>query len=557
MASVEVVEAFMGITGASDDAARRMLDMCGADFEQAVQLWFADEDLQRSLSTPAPAAAAAAGPSTSTSASRAHSRPGRSRPNRPAGREDEQGVIHLDSDDDVEMTEDESFGGFDDGDDTFNAVNVARTAQEEEDAAMAKRLQEELYGGGAAGALDEEGVRAPMARTTETLVAPSAYGGPDEEAILEQVRRRQAARARPATRSNPFSQSVWDDEARAASAASSAPAAGAATSRATRLAELFRPPYDLMSSLTWDEARDLGKEQKRWIMVNLQDMSDFNCQALNRDVWKDNAIKSLVAENFVFLQYDKIDPASQQYITFYFPGQSHENPSNYPHVSIIDPRTGEQVKVWSGQPFPPALDFYGQLVEFLDRYSLAANSKNPVTKAKRPERTVNVERMTEEEMLQLAMQNSLDANGSGASTDLIDPDELTKSVGDLGKGKEKAEAEAEEAATPAVSTSQASPFSRIASDRPHREPAADPKTTTRIQVRNPPSRVIRRFRLDEPVVRLYEWLKAEPIAGKEGSEFELKSMPQGNNLIEYLDQTIQEAGLANATVMIEFIDPEE
>jgi UBX domain-containing protein 7 len=188
MASPEDVEQFMGITGANDDAARRMLEMCGADIEQAVQLWFADEELQRTLSAPVPAAQSA-GPSTN--ASRAQSRPSRSRSNRRAGREDDQGVIHLDSDDDIEMTEDESFGQFDDGDDTTNAANVARTAQEEEDAAMAKRLQEELYGGPA---LDEEGVRAPMARTTETLVAPTAYGGPDEEAILEQIRRRQAPR---------------------------------------------------------------------------------------------------------------------------------------------------------------------------------------------------------------------------------------------------------------------------------------------------------------------------------------------------------------------------
>ena len=366
--------------------------------------------------------------------------------------------------------------------------------------------------------------------------------------------------ARP--RNNPFAQSVWEDEARAAGPAGLAgapPAPSAASSRATRLAELFRPPYDLIANITWDEARDLGKESKRWILVNLQDMSDFNCQALNRDIWKDEAIKALVSENFVFLQFDKADPSAQQYISFYFPSQSHENPNNYPHVSIIDPRTGEQVKVWSGIPFPPSLDFYGQLVEFLDRYSLAANSKNPVTKAKRPERSVNVERMTEEEMLQLAMQNSLEADGSDGSPDLIDPDELTKSVGDLGsgKGKERADMEAEDAATPAASAPQVSPFARIPSDRPHVEPAADPKTTTRIQVRHPPSRSIRRFRLDEPVVRLYEWLKAEPIAGKEGVAFELKSMPQGSDLIDFLDQTIQEAGLSNGTVMMEFVDPED
>jgi hypothetical protein len=322
------------------------------------------------------------------------------------------------------------------------------------------------------------------------------------------------------------------------------------------LAELFRPPYDLVSHLSWDEARDEGKDNKKWLLVNLQDMSDFNCQALNRDIWKDEAVKSLVKENFIFLQYEKNDLAAERYITFYFPNESHQNPNNYPHVSIIDPRTGEQVKVFSGIPFPSALDFHAQLAEFLDRYSLSAHSKNPVPKAKRPERVVDVDRMTEEEMLEMALQNSLDANGGSNGPNISDPDALTKSPLSFpeGKGKEKAEPMATAAAEPEASPAQTSAFARIPSDQPHVEPPADPKTTTRLQVRNPPGRIIRRFRLDDRVSRIYEWLKAEPLPGKEGVEFELKSMPEGRDLIEHLGETIQEAGLANGTVMLEFVE---
>jgi hypothetical protein len=300
-----------------------------------------------------------------------------------------------------------------------------------------------------------------------------------------------------------------------------------------------------MSDLSWDEARDEGKAEQKWILVNLQDMTDFNCQALNRDIWKEEAIKSLVRENFVFLQYSKDDPRAQEFIQFYFPNQSHENPNNYPHVSIVDPRTGEQVKTWSGIPFPSPLDFHAQLAEFLDRYSLDPTAKNPVVKAKRPERVVDVDRMTEEEMLEMALKNSMESNGgSSATPDLQDPDELTKSVGDLGKGQEAEETE------PAQ---EASAFSKIPSDRPHTEPT-DPATTTRIQFRHPNGRIIRRFNVNDPVQRIYEWLKAEPLEGKEGVEFELKTMPAGKDLIEVLDQGIEEAGLKQATVMVEFIE---
>jgi len=334
------------------------------------------------------------------------------------------------------------------------------------------------------------------------------------------------------------------------------------------LAELFRPPYELISRLSWDEARDTGKEEKKWLLVNLQDMSDFNCQALNRDIWKDDAVKSLVRENFIFLQYEKNDIEAERYINYYFQNDAHHNPNNYPHVSIIDPRTGEQVKVWSGRPFPTALEFHSQLVEFLDRYSLDVYSKNPVSKIKRPERTVDLDRMTEEEMLEMALKNSLEPNGGSANrSTVIDPDALTKSSSDLSnaKGKEKATSESSpEPSTPESeeeqqSPQQTSPWAGIPSDRPHTEPSADPKTTTRIQVRNPAGRIIRRFRLDDPVSRIYEWIKADQanlFPGKEGVVFELKAMPQGVDLIEKLNETIKDAGLANGTVMLEFVEEE-
>ena len=37
-------------------------------------------------------------------------------------------------------------------------------------------------------------------------------------------------------------------------------------------------------------------------MVNVQNVSEFPCQVLNRDVWSNGAIKELIKENFLFLQ---------------------------------------------------------------------------------------------------------------------------------------------------------------------------------------------------------------------------------------------------------------
>ncbi|PHH87050.1 hypothetical protein CDD83_9382 [Cordyceps sp. RAO-2017] len=369
------ISSFSAITGVDNaDVARGFLQLAGGNFERAVGLFYENPELLSGV-----------GVGAAGSAREAAAPPPAERRSR-VGRQDASGVIHIsddddddddaDDDDDDAMRIDENEDNADDEDGRLAAAHAAARAQEEEDAAMAKRLQEELYGQGSGAAADDDGVRAPIARTTETLVAPDLGwgGGSDDElesAFLEQMRRR---RHPPPRSGGPFGQRIWSD-------GSAAPAPSTENgSHARRLEDLFRPPYELMSRVSWDEARTLGKEDKKWLLVNLQDMNDFNCQALNRDIWKDEAVRDLVSENFIFLQYDKDFPDAEEYVTFYFPHQSHENPDNYPHVSIVDPRTGEQVKVWSGRPFPTAADFHAELAEFLDRYSLAANSKNPVAK---------------------------------------------------------------------------------------------------------------------------------------------------------------------------------
>lgn len=531
------ISTFIAITGANADVARSFLEMTAGNFERAIELFYENPDLASGVGAGLSANTASTNqPAPATAPARGN-----------IGRQDSDGIIHIDSDEDEDMQFDED-SDREEENQRAAAAQAAALAQEEEDMAMAKRLQEELYqenhGSGSGGAGD---VRAPIARTTETLVAPGWGGGEHDDgmeaAFLEELRRRRQQAANASRTGGPFSQQIWGDPERRPTQSTEN------GTHARRLEDLFRPPYDLMARMTWDEARTLGKEDKKWIMVNLQDMNDFNCQALNRDIWKDKAVKDLISENFIFLQYDKDFPDAEEFITFYFPNQSHENPDNYPHVSIIDPRTGEQVKVWSGRPFPSAGDFHAEVAEFLDRYSLAANSKNPVAKstARKPKH-VDVERMTEEEMLEMALRNSLEgasgSQGSSSTPNVHDPDALTKSPepADVGKGKEP-EAPVEQ-----------NPWALISSTNPHTEPENNPATTTRIQFRHPTGRVIRRFNLQDSVRRIYEWLKAEPLEGKDGIEFELKKMPQGQDLLESLDATIADTGLKQGTVMIEFIE---
>jgi len=163
--------------------------------------------------------------------------------------------------------------------------------------------------------------------------------------------------------------------------------------------------------------------------------------------------------------------------------------------------------------------------------------------------------MTEEEMLEWALQNSME-NGKPEGPKDNDPDALTKSFDNIkGKGK-AAESSSESQQEKEPEQEAINPaFALITSDNPHTEPTVtDPKVTTRIQFRGPSGRpIVRRFNLSDPVRRIYEWIKSDvPWEGKQGAEFDLVFM--GKNMLEHLDASIEQAGLKGASIMVEFLD---
>lgn len=537
----EAISMFCSFTAATPAQAQQYLALTDGNVEQAVELFFNNPDLGASAAPAAPAP--------------------------PASNRDDP--INVDDDDDPEELQE------------LGHSNVGGLSTED-DEAMARRLQEEIYGGGSAarGAGDEfdaEGVRAPMARTTETLVGPNAdwVNDPNEmrAAVAEQLRERQQRRAGPGIFNQREPPSIWtqehasDPEAHRRALSRATGGASDQTSKSNLLADLFRPPFDLISQLSFSTARDEGKETEKWILVNVQDPSIFDCQVLNRDIWKNQSIRDTVQEHFIFMQYNKDDPRGREYVNYYFRNML-DNEDAYPHIAIIDPRTGEQVKTWSGSPAPKAADFLMDLHEFLDRYSLNMNTKNPV-QTKRRESKKDVAQMSEEEMLEMALQNSLANGGGGAGPMDEDPDALTREADDMANGKGKAPiistdtgaaarpttppSDSNVSSPPPTSVKKDTPFTTISSVNPHAEPTStDPKETTRIQFRYSGGRIVRRFSLADPVRRIYEWLKAAPLEGNESANFELISM--GKNLIDILDVPISEAGLKQGTVMVEFLD---
>jgi thioredoxin-related protein len=134
--------------------------------------------------------------------------------------------------------------------------------------------------------------------------------------------------------------------------------AESSSNRRMTLHQLFRPPLELMFRGSLTSAREAGQEQNKWLLVNIQNGQEFNCQVLNRDVWSHQAVKDIIKGNFIFWQVYHDSYEGQRYVQFY-----NVPISKLPHVAIIDPRTGELMKSW-----PTSIDhtsFCDSVTEYL------------------------------------------------------------------------------------------------------------------------------------------------------------------------------------------------
>lgn len=153
----DVLAQFAEITGSSPELATQYLQLTDFNIEQAMQLYFENGGAPLT-DEPQPSSSG------------------------PQGGQ-EGGTARVGSDDDIAIDETRS----------TPRNQPPQGSVFEDDAAMARRLQEEMY----SGPDTSDGVRAPMARTTETLVGPEADFDDDDmhTSILGQLRARQSRRS--------------------------------------------------------------------------------------------------------------------------------------------------------------------------------------------------------------------------------------------------------------------------------------------------------------------------------------------------------------------------
>ncbi|CAH8353876.1 unnamed protein product [Eruca vesicaria subsp. sativa] len=270
--------------------------------------------------------------------------------------------------------------------------------------------------------VDDE-VRAPLPVVRETLYGDSMYYGATR--VGNSGRAPASLIAFRNFSEEPKSPGIWEpDEGAASSASGSASAPETASAPRDSLASLYRPPFHLMLHGSFEQAKATSSSQDKWLLVNLQSTTEFSSHMLNRDTWANEAVSQTIKANFIFWQvYD--DTTEGRKVCTYYKLES------IPVVLVIDPTTGQKMRMWSGMVEPETL--LEDLVPFMDggpREHFASLSK------KRPRGSFSlaphlkpkevVSKNEEEEELQRALAASLEDKDMKESSDdkpAITPDE--------------------------------------------------------------------------------------------------------------------------------------
>jgi thioredoxin-related protein len=101
-----------------------------------------------------------------------------------------------------------------------------------------------------------------------------------------------------------------------------------------QLSALYQVPLEILYHGTFEEvefffsglstlisfffqAKDFAKKERKWLLVNIQDNSEFACHVLNRDVWANDGIKELIKCGFIFWQQLECSHEGQNYCRLY------------------------------------------------------------------------------------------------------------------------------------------------------------------------------------------------------------------------------------------------
>ncbi|CAN0890993.1 Plant UBX domain-containing protein 7 [Linum grandiflorum] len=105
------------------------------------------------------------------------------------------------------------------------------------------------------------------------------------------------------------------------------------------------------------QAKAAASVQDKWLLINLQSTKEFSSHMLNRDTWANEAVSQTISTNFIFWQVYDDTSEGQKVCTYY-------RLDSIPVVLVIDPITGQKMRLWCGMVQPESL--LEDLVPYMD-----------------------------------------------------------------------------------------------------------------------------------------------------------------------------------------------
>lgn len=240
---------------------------------------------------------------------------------------------------------------------------------------------------------DSDLIRAPLPQRTEILA-------PDRIVYRRQGKRRKAHSVFDQFRD--FQAEIMRPQE---VAQSSAP--GGSTRRT--LQELFRPPIELLHRGSFQSARQAASSANRWLIATIHNVTEFQCQVLNRDVWSNRAIQEIVRKRFILWQAYSDSEDGRRYMVLY-------NVTEWPYVAIIDPRTGEKMISWQKIE---ANTFCEIASEFLELHPAPSDSHHDLRPMKRAKKEPSIVDASEDSQLTAAIAASLQENSYQSANSVV------------------------------------------------------------------------------------------------------------------------------------------
>ena len=113
--------------------------------------------------------------------------------------------------------------------------------------------------------------------------------------------------------------------------------------RANNLSEIYRPPTEVCFVGSFEELRLTGRQQSRWLLVNIQSPTEFASQQLNADTWTDEGLRAVLGSSFLLWQRYFEGEEGATYCRHYL-----QEGATFPHIGLLDPVTGQLVESWQG-----------------------------------------------------------------------------------------------------------------------------------------------------------------------------------------------------------------